>query len=32
VRRRLRHAQRQRAGLLLHQRHEREPARLAVRQ
>ena len=32
VRRRLRHAQRQRAGLLLHQRHEREPARFAVRQ
>ena len=32
VRRRLRHAERQRARLLLHQRHEREPARLAVRQ
>ena len=32
VRRRLRDAQRQRARLLLHQRHEREPPRLAVRQ
>ena len=32
VRRRLRHAQRERARLLLHQRHEREPPRLAVRQ
>ena len=32
VRRRLRDAQRQRPGILLHQRDEREPPRLAVRQ